>query len=363
VTLPLSSSGRAALLPCARAQVVVRVTDPRYAPSRSLAKPLHLDPPDCGRFFAPTTFWNTPLAETAPIDRDSPGVTKELLRQVNQGLRSGPPPTINTFVSAPPVYTVDAAQPRVRVHLDRPPDYSPSLAAAFSAVPLPDYVRPSPGADAELVVWQPATDTLWEFWLLRRAADGWHAKWGGRLTHVSTGPGGFGGGPSASWGESASGLPLAGGMITPDELRRGKIDHILGMGIPQTRADVYSRPAMRTDGASNCPHAVPEGARFRLDPALDINSLGLPGPTAAMARAAQRYGIVVRDRAGNVAFYAQNAVSLPTDPYSGLFGGATPQELVAQFPWSRLQLVQMDLRRVKGGGGIPAPGGLLSGCG
>ena len=30
-------------------------------------------------------------------------------------------------------------------------------------------------------MYQPSTDTLWEFWLMRRAADGWHARWGGKL--------------------------------------------------------------------------------------------------------------------------------------------------------------------------------------
>jgi hypothetical protein len=228
-------------------------------------------------------------------------------------------------------------------------------------VPLPGYVRPSPGTDSELVVWQPATDTLWEFWLLRHAADGWHAKWGGRLRHVSTGPGLFGG-STASWGASASGLPLVGGMITPRELRRGVIDHVLGLGIPRARASVYALPAMRTDGVSSCLHAVPEGARFRLDPALDIAALRLPRPVAAMARAAQRYGIVIRDQSGAVAFYAQNAISLPGDPYPALFEGRTPQELVARFPWSRLELVRMDLRRAQGEGALPPPGGLLGGC-
>ena len=360
VSVPLSASGRVALADCSGSRIAVTAQELRGDRRRSASTKIRLGPLGCGRFFAPTTFWNSPVAG-APLDANSEPVTRELLRQVERGLRSGPPPTINTSVSAPPVVVVGADQPHVRVHLDRPRDYAPELAQAFASVPLPPDARPSAGTDSELIVWQPATDTLWEFWLLRQAADGWHAKWGGRLRKVFSGPGLFTESHEA-WGESASGLPLAGGMITPAELRRGVIDHALGLGIPQARAHVFARPASRTDGVSDCEHAVPEGARFRLDPDLDIDALGLPRPVAALARAAQRYGIIVRDQAGAVAFYAQNTNSLAGDPYPALFEGRTPQELVAQFPWSHLELVEMELGREKG---APPPrplDGLLDGC-
>jgi hypothetical protein len=85
---------------------------------------------------------------------------------------------------------------------------------------------------------------------------------------------------------------------------------------------------------------------------------------AALARAAQRYGIVVRDQAGAVAFYAQNVASLPSDPYPALFEGHTATELLATFPWSRLQLVRMELVRTpRKGPPLPPPHDLLGGCG
>jgi hypothetical protein len=69
---------------------------------------------------------------------------------------------------------------------------------------------------------------------------------------------------------------------------------------------------------------------------------------ATLAHAAQRYGIIVRDRSNAVAFAAQNANSLPWNPYPALFGGQSPSELLRQFPWSRLQLVRMELRQMPG---------------
>ena len=364
LSLPLTPAARNALAGCPAAHIVVAATSPRFARPRSAVAPLLLEPPMCGRFFSPSTFWNTALPADAPLDPQSAAISAELQREVDAGFRSGPAPTINTTEYTPPVYTVSTRQPHVTVHLDRPPGAAPELASAFASVPLPDGARPSAGSDADLVVWQPGTDTLWEFWQLKRRDDGWHAVWGGRLTGVSRGPGVFTA-PHADWGTSASSLPLAGGLITPRELASGSIDHALAIGIPMARAGVFSSPAQRTDGVSSCAHAIPEGARFRLDPTLDIGSLGLAPAVAAIARAAQRYGIIVRDQSAAVAFFAQNTVSLPSDPYPALFGGQQPWDLLRAFPWAHLQLVQMHL--VAAQGGRPPPPlqpvqGLIGGC-
>jgi hypothetical protein len=249
------------------------------------------------------------------------------------------------------------------VGLDHPPGYAPDLEAAFAAVPLPDDARAAAGDDAELVVWQPSTDTLWEFWQLRRHNDGWRASWGGRMERVSASSGAYTH-PNANWGTTASSLALAGGVITPGELSRNQIDHALAIGIPRARAGEYSLPAQRTDGRSTCAHAVPEGARFRIDPALDIDGLGLDRPVAALARAAQRYGIVVRDQSAAVAFYAQNPTPLGADPYPELLGWKAPWDLLASFPWQHLRLTRMELVKMPSNGApLPTPEAVLGGCG
>jgi hypothetical protein len=325
--------------------------------SRSFKRAVRLDPPGCSRFFAPGTVWNTPLADDAPVDPDSAAVTDRLVRSVEAAERSDKPPWINTTRYAPPVYTVGPAQARVTVSLDRD---APELAEAFAAVPLPDDARPAEGTDSELVVWQPSSDTLWEFWGLGRENGRWRARWGGRLDQVSSGPGYFTG-VHANWGATATGLPLAGGLITPRELESGQIHHALAIAAPEIRANEYALPAQRTDGKTYDDHAVPEGARFRLDPTLDVEALGLPRPIAGMARAAQRYGIIVRDRSATVTFYAQNPSSLRSNPYPAIFGGRTPAQLLRNFPWSRLQLMRMDLRRMPDAGPPPIRC-LLGGC-
>jgi hypothetical protein len=316
-----------------------------------------MDPPDCGRFFSPSAVWNSALPDDAPLDPNSAAITAELQRQVNKGRESGPPPSINTTSYAPPIYTVGASQERVRVLLDRPPGYDDALAAAFASVPLPPDARPAAGTDADLVVWQPATDTIWEFWQLRHVGGAWHASWGGRLDRVTTGPGFFAA-PHANWGTAASSLPLAGGLILPHELRSGQIEHALAIAIPTARADEFALPAQRTDGTSHCADSVPEGARFRLDPSLAVDKLRLRPATAALARAAQRYGMIVRDQSAAVVFFAQNATTFPSDPYPEIFAGNDPSKLLAAFPWSHLQLVKMDLARAAGSRAPVASGNL-----
>ena len=155
-------------------------------------------------------------------------------------------------------------------------------------------------------------------------------------------------GALAEWGASACSLSIAGGLITLEDLQSGHINHALAMAIPNPRAVVYASPAQRTDGWSLEPASLPEGAHLRLDPNLDLAALHLPKLTLMMAEAAQRYGIVVRDTARDVTFYGQDPTPTGTEPYIGAHGyyeGKTPQQLLASFPWSHLQLLKMELRR------------------
>ena len=86
---------------------------------------------------------------------------------------------------------------------------------------------------------------------------------------------------------------------------------------------------------------MPEGARFRLDPTLDVDKMGLPPLVRIMAKAAQRYGIVVRDQSGVVAFSGQDPTPTGSNPWTKWFGGQYPSALVQKFPWQHLQALRM----------------------
>ncbi len=301
------------------------------------------------RFFSPTSFWNTPLAAGAPLDPTSGAVVSQFLAEIAREDRAGRDPTINTSRWSVPIYTVPAGQPTVRVDHSNGGS-SRALQTAWNAVPLPPEAHPAAGTDEHLVVWQPSSDRLWEFWRLHHDSSGWHAPWGGAMEDVSSSSGVYGPGswPGATshWGGSASSLSLAGGLISLEDLERGEIDHVLAMGIPNVRAGVYSLPAQRTDGPSHEPNSLPEGARLRLDPNLDLAALNLPPLTLMIAQAAQRYGIVIRSLGSHVVLYGQDPTPTGSDPYAGkkgYFEGKDPTQLLASFPWEHLQLLEMDL--------------------
>jgi len=302
------------------------------------------------RFFSSTSFWNEPLPVDAPVDPSSAavmGAFDELIAEEEEPGGGGP--WINTTEYSVPIYTVPHDQPTVAVRLLTRYPYLP-LSTAWSAVPLPSDAQPSVGTDGELVVWQPSTDRLWEFWRLVHEAGGWSASWGGAIQNVSSNPGVYGpeAWPEASplWGASASSLSLVGGLVSLEDLEKGQINHALSMSIPNVRAGVYASPAQRSDGKSSDPLSLPEGAHLRLDPSLDLAALHLPKVTLMIAEAAQRYGIFVRDHARVVSFQAQDPTLTGTNPYaspSGYFEGEYPRELLASFPWSHLELLKMEL--------------------
>ena len=103
----------------------------------------------------------------------------------------------------------------------------------------------------------------------------------------------------------AAGFPLIAGLIRPEEIKQGRIEHALvfAYNAPKHRAYVY--PASNSDGKSTRPGAIPEGAGLLLDPSLDIDSLGLKPAAKIIAKALQEYGMYLGDGAGGFACYAE----------------------------------------------------------
>jgi len=303
------------------------------------------------RFFSSASFWNEPVPANAPLDPSSAAVVGAFDELVAEEERSrGGGPWINTTSYSVPVYTVPGDQHAVSVTLQ---DYVPNnaaLSSAWSAVPLPPDAHPAAGTDVDLVVWQPSTERLWEFWRLVHKADGWYASWGGAMQNVSSDSGVYGQevwpGAKPQWGVAASSLSLVGGLISLEDLQLGEINHAVSMSIPNVRAGVYASPAQRDDGKSTDPFSLPEGAHLRLNPKLNLAALHLPRLTLMIAEAAQRYGIFVRDGAQVVTFQAQDPTPTGTNPYVGVggyFEGKYPRELLTSFPWSQLELLKMEL--------------------
>jgi hypothetical protein len=302
------------------------------------------------RLFAPDSIWNARLAGDAQLDPTSTIRMSAFNAQITGERAAGIGPWINDQEYSSPIYVVGPDAARVPVKLD---GVNPSLQAALSAgVPIPAGARPAAGTDMHMAIYQPSTDTLWEFWQARSLADGWHASWAGAMRDVSASPGYYTSGawpgltPTQgwNWGATAASLPIMAGLITLDDLRRGRIDHALALAVPNPCGRLFSWPAQRTDGSSTSADCIPEGAHLRLDPHLDLSALDLPPMTRMLAEAAQRYGIVIRDRTNHeTTFFAEDPTPSGARLHGagGLYGGIEPWTFVPRFPWSRLELLRM----------------------
>ena len=293
--------------------------------------------------FSPHSFRNTPLPDNAPLDPLSASFVGDLARKADE--RGA---VVNHAAYSTPVFTVTERH-RERTVEVTDPDHrdctvgNPCLVEQFRRVPLPKYPEAAPGSDGWMVVYQPSSDTMWEFWRFRMADTGPQAEYGGRIEHLSANPGHFTESPGTRFGATATSIPLLAGLQRIDELQAGTIDHVVSFAMHHPRRG-WRWPAQRGDGWNLMTTVAPQGTCFRLPARLDLNSLGLTPYGLTLARAVQRYGMVMTDstRVG-VALFAE-AGRKGSDPYTGdggIFGGlpnhAGPDGVLRNFPWNRLQ--------------------------
>jgi hypothetical protein len=103
----------------------------------------------------------------------------------------------------------------------------------------------------------------------------------------------------------AAGLPIAPLLFSADEIASGSIDHAIRFILPNSRirAGVFVHPASHAGAPSGPAGTVPYGARLRLRADFPVTSL--PAPAQVVARALQRYGMILAD-GGNVALTARD---------------------------------------------------------
>jgi hypothetical protein len=294
--------------------------------------------------------WNTKLPANVPLAPNSAAIVANILQDKQDNYGSW---GVNTDTYSAPIFTVDRRTPRTAWTfsdcLDKP-ELGPVIAGSLRAVPTPANLIASQGTDEAVAIYEPDTDTYWDFWRAEKDASGhWSACWGGEIKHYRQNPGVF----QNPLGATATGLPFGAFLIRPEELAAGHIDHAVNISVVRTRAGCFSWPATRDDG--NTPGAdIPcEGQRFRLDPAFDVNTLRSPA-ARTIARAMQEYGLILTDKAGAVVTQAEDprpiaAADGGVDPYDLLFDptGTYPESLshyvlLDDIPIDRLQALPLD---------------------
>lgn len=296
--------------------------------------------------FAPDSFWYQPIPKDAPINPKSAAYVAEFDRQYHSYYNNV---GINLGAYSAPVYAVGPQTKAVAVTQWNCQNYlDPDLPRQWAAVPIPDYARPAYGTDAEMVIFQPSTDTMWEFWQARRVDGHWQACWGGKLAGVSHSSGIW----PQRYGVAATGLPFTPGQITAKELKDGSIRHVIGIALVDAeKSSIFSWPANRSDGYNpqNAPNRIPEGIRFRLDPTINVDALNISPVAKTIARAAQTYGFVVWDKAGSISLRFENPLAYTlagqSDPYPAILDGVPTYAVLKGIPWDRLQFLPMNYGR------------------
>ena len=170
---------------------------------------------------------------------------------------------------------------------------------------------PDPEEDAHFAVVDWKAMRAWDTWGFRVRPDGTFESNTG-MTYALDGEGVFRTSDFAvKDGESihfhgpsrAAGVPAIAGLILHDEVLAGEIRHKLACAIRFPALQEFVWPAAWTDGP--VPDGIPEGAVIQLDPALDLSRFDLLPGERVVARALQRYGMVIVDYADGSTLYGE----------------------------------------------------------
>lgn len=225
------------------------------------------------KFANANSLWYARLDDAAPLLNDGSDSTAKLVRQIRytthtvpKGFYDAPFEThVNQDSFSSPIWVVPADYPTTKVqwitNSGNGPPATPTQAAGLQTlldhVPLPldaGLQLFSNGSDGACVVWQPSTDTLWEFWKFKKNYTNpyngitypWSCAYAGVMLNATQSRGIF---PN-NWGSSATSATISCGTIQLGELANGVINHAVRVALPVTAPGHYA-PATRNDSATH----------------------------------------------------------------------------------------------------------------
>lgn len=287
------------------------------------------------RPFAASSVWNTSIGANPTVDPNSNTMIARFAQSHQQfgGLWVG------VMRDVIPVYLADASTPRYDVPLSAP---NTGVAAVMSQVPIPDHALADCGFDRFLMTLDTTTNTYYEMHRAEKTDTGWQAATGNSIDGASGSGIHPGDGDRSAQGVRASGSSMAAGLIWPQELAAGQIDHALAFGYEFIRTGGPVSPFTASDGQHDDLAALPMGSHLQLDPALDLNSLGLDPWERTIAVALQTYGMYLVDSAGGIPLAAVHVHSFQGNPYQGLLPDTAIQEggtLLSKLPPDRFRVL------------------------
>lgn len=294
-------------------QGCVAAADDTYA-SESIAQAqqaLERDTNGVWRPFSDDSPWNSRVDDHVAVDAQS----AEMIADWSTSSPYGSYLWVNRDAFSIPLYWADERTPRqtVRCEVGGSGFAGDNGIDASAEIPMPDGASPDAYSDGHLLVVDRTAQREWGLFRAQRAGDGWHCGLGADMDLRGDGVR-----PIAqsnptwytSHGARACGFPLVAGLIRPEEVRAGRIEHALVTAYPHIRAGIYTPPASTAQNTINeaiKSRGIPCGGRIQLDPALDLDSLELSEGARVIARALQEYGAYVGDYSDSLSLYADNS--------------------------------------------------------
>jgi hypothetical protein len=274
------------------------------------------------RPFGATSIWNTPAGNAAPAANVAGLDAWFRAHVVNPNM------TLHAWgVAVAEARPTDPAVPVPCTY------YSDCTLSALGSVPMPATAAADPASDGHLAVVDPASNHEWDLWQARKTADGWSASAGAALAMTGNAVA-----PAGTASGDAANFPLLGGLVRPEEILQGHIDHALVFGMPGVSNQGQVCPATHHDGSTSDPNALEEGTRLQLDPSVNVDALPIPQWEKTIARALQTYGMYLRDQGSSLAIWAENPVARGYDAWAkvGLSGSSISLDGI---PWNRMRVL------------------------
>ena len=208
----------------------------------------------------------------------------------------------------------------------------------FGQLHIPANAAPNTGSDGHMVVLQPNGDEL-DMWVGQHTSQGWSA--GERWVESANGPATNCTVVHQCGGADAANFALGAGLVRPEEIAQGHIDHALAITTPDTRQGYIACPATNGDGTHSSPDALPIGAHVQLDPSINVAQLNVPAWQKVIATALQKYGAYVTDTGGSIGVYAQSNQGRSYDAWAKA-GVSAQSPSLADLPWNQMRVLSMS---------------------
>jgi hypothetical protein len=267
------------------------------------------------------SIWNTPLPARPRIDPRSAEKIAYWLTQIrNPNLR------LRAYATAIAVASRNTPRYRIRCAV-----YACPTLHRFGLVPIPPGTRADPSPDGHLAIWDPVSRREWDLWASKCPASCLTAAGGGSFPVRTLRS-------RVQYGANAAGIPLLAGIVHPEEIRAGRIEHPLVFSSPSVGKGSVC-PARHDDGTNPDPRALKEGALLQLDPGLDVDALDIPEWQRTIARSLQRYGMYLVDSGGSLSIGAENPINRG-DLWADLGLVGDSALFSPSFPWSAMRVLK-----------------------